>query len=167
MLDANILIRAFLGQRVRQLILDHAADVSFFAPDAAYAEARKHLPALLEKRGVSGSAVLITLDALEAVVRPIEVERYRLLESQALARISERDPDDWPALACALLLGCPVWTEDADFFGTRVATWTTSRVKLYLALQASEPSWRACHRVLDDGRRRPRRHRRCASTSRP
>jgi len=25
-----------------------------------------------------------------------------------------------------------VWTEDADFFGTGVATWTTSRVRLYL-----------------------------------
>jgi hypothetical protein len=33
----------------------------------------------------------------------------------------------------SLLLGCPVWTEDADFFGTGVATWTTSRVKLYLS----------------------------------
>ncbi|HSV44587.1 MAG TPA: PIN domain-containing protein [Ramlibacter sp.] len=31
-----------------------------------------------------------------------------------------------------MLLGCPVWTEDTDFFGTGVATWTTSRVKLYL-----------------------------------
>jgi len=26
-----------------------------------------------------------------------------------------------------------VWTEDADFFGTGVATWTSDRVELYLA----------------------------------
>ena len=26
-----------------------------------------------------------------------------------------------------------VWTEDADFFGTGIATWTTDRVELYLA----------------------------------
>lgn len=32
-LDANILIRAVLGQRVRQLIQAHAAAVEFFAPD--------------------------------------------------------------------------------------------------------------------------------------
>jgi len=64
---------------------------------------------------------------------PVEAEWYQPQEQQALARISERDPDDWPALACALTLDCPVWTEDADFFGTGVATWTTSRVKLYLA----------------------------------
>ena len=38
-LDANILIliRAVLGQRVRQLLLDHVPNVKFFAPDVAYA----------------------------------------------------------------------------------------------------------------------------------
>ena len=131
-LDANILIRAVLGQRVRQLITDHAADASFFAPDSAYAEAREPLPSLLEKRGVSADAALATLGALDNVVRTIDAELYQPLQQQALARIGERDPDDWPALACALFLKCPVWTEDADFFGTGVATWTTSRVKLYL-----------------------------------
>jgi len=30
-------------------------------------------------------------------------------------------------------LSCPVWTEDADFFGTGVATWTTDRIALYFA----------------------------------
>ncbi len=44
-----------------------------------------------------------------------------------------RDADDWPVLACAMAMGCPVWTEDADFFGTGVATWTSDRVELYLA----------------------------------
>ena len=34
-------------------------------------------------------------------------------------------------LACALLLNCPIWTEDRDFFGTGVATWTTALVELY------------------------------------
>lgn len=131
-LDANILIRAVLGERVRRLISDHVGEVSFFAPDTAYAEARKYLPALLQKRGVDGVAALVVLDALEAVVHPLDAEVYQPLQAQALARIGERDPDDWPALACALVLGCPVWTEDADFFGTGVATWTTSRVKLYL-----------------------------------
>lgn len=132
-IDANILIRAVLGTRACQLITEFAPNVSFFAPDTAYAEAREHLPAILQRRGISGTAVLSALDALENVVRPIEAEMYRPLEQQALARISERDPDDWPALACALMLNCPIWTEDADFFGTGVATWTTSRVELYLA----------------------------------
>jgi hypothetical protein len=40
-------------------------------------------------------------------------------------------------LAAALALGCAIWTEDTDFFGCGVATWTTDRVELYLA-KASE-----------------------------
>jgi hypothetical protein len=48
-LDANILIRAVLGQKVRDLILTHANSVQFFAPDIAYADARNYLPPLLEK----------------------------------------------------------------------------------------------------------------------
>ncbi|WP_237574045.1 MULTISPECIES: PIN domain-containing protein [Burkholderiaceae] len=31
-----------------------------------------------------------------------------------------------------MTIGCPVWTEDADFFGTGVATWTTDRIQFYL-----------------------------------
>jgi hypothetical protein len=51
-LDANILIRAVLGKPVRDLIFDNVATVNFFAPDVAYADARKYLPALLKKRRV-------------------------------------------------------------------------------------------------------------------
>jgi len=50
-LDANILIRAVLGNRVRKLILEHAPTTQFCAPDVAYGDARKYLPALLDKRG--------------------------------------------------------------------------------------------------------------------
>lgn len=49
------------------------------------------------------------------------------------ARIDRVDSDDWPVIASALVLGCPIWTEDRDFFGTVIPTWTTGRVELYLA----------------------------------
>jgi len=131
-LDANILIRAVLGKRVRELIVAHAARVEFFAPDVAYADARKYLPDLLEKRGVKSEPAMAVLDALQAIVRPLELGIYVGMQSQALQRISLRDADDWPVLACAMTMTCPVWTEDADFFGTGVATWTSDRVELYL-----------------------------------
>jgi predicted nucleic acid-binding protein len=132
-LDANILIRAVLGKRVRELIFDNAASVKFFAPDVAYADARKYLPALLKKRGVDSGAAMVVLDRLERVVQSIDAELYDGMQQQALQRIAVRDADDWPVLACAMTLGCPVWTEDADFFGTGVATWTSDRIALYLA----------------------------------
>ena len=132
-LDANILIRAVLGKRVRELIVDSADVVQFFAPDVAYADARKYLPSLLEKRGVKSEPAMAVLDALESIVRPLELGVYEGIKTQALQRIAIRDADDWPVLACAMTIGCPVWTEDADFFGTGVATWTSDRVELYLA----------------------------------
>lgn len=132
-LDANILIRAVLGKRVRELIFNNAATVKFFAPDVAYADARKYLPALLKKRGVDASAAMLVLDRFEGIVQPIDAELYEGMQQQALQRIAVRDADDWPVLACAMTLGCPVWTEDADFFGTGVATWTSDRIALYFA----------------------------------
>ena len=52
-LDANILIRAVLGRRVRQLIDTYAGQgVRFFAPNAAFDDAEKYLPPLL-KNGAS------------------------------------------------------------------------------------------------------------------
>jgi predicted nucleic acid-binding protein len=118
---------------VRELIFDNVTTVKFFAPDVAYADARKYLPALLKKRGVDSSAAMLVLDRLEGVVQSIDAELYAGMQQQALQRIAVRDADDWPVLACAMTLGCPVWTEDADFFGTGVATWTSDRIALYLA----------------------------------
>ena len=45
-------------------------------------------------RNVASEAALATLDALEAVVQPIDAELYQPLQQAALARIGERDPDD-------------------------------------------------------------------------
>ena len=131
-LDANILIRAVLGKRVRELLIANATAVQFFAPDVAYADARKYLPALLTKRGINSAAAMAVLDSLESIVRLLERDLYAGLQHQALQRIATRDADDWPVLACAMAIGCPVWTEDVDFFGTGIATWTTDRVALYL-----------------------------------
>jgi predicted nucleic acid-binding protein len=132
-LDANILIRAVLGTRVRELIFENAANVKFFAPDLAYAEAKKYLPALLKKRGVDATAAMLVLDRLESIVQSVEAELYEGARHQALQRIAIRDANDWPVLACAMTLGCPVWTEDADFFGSGVATWTSDRIAIYFA----------------------------------
>jgi len=43
-LDANILIWAMLVKRVRDLIFDNTGGIQYFAPDVAYADARKYLP---------------------------------------------------------------------------------------------------------------------------
>lgn len=132
-LDANILIRAVLGSRVRNLLMENAEAIKFFAPDSAYDEARKYLPALLQKRDLASKPAMAVLDLLVTLVEPMELELYENLKEAALKRIAIRDANDWPVLACAMALGCAVWTEDADFFGAGVATWTTDRVELYFS----------------------------------
>lgn len=72
------------------------------------------------------------LGHLESNIRALDEEFYLRAKGDALARIAVRDPRDWPILAAALTLDCPIWTEDQDFFGTGVPTWTTDRVELYL-----------------------------------
>lgn len=64
---------------------------------------------------------------------PVPANVYVDRRDAALPRIEARDPDDWSSiLATALALDCPIWTEDRDFFGAGVPTWTTDRVGLYL-----------------------------------
>lgn len=133
-LDANILIRFVLGEKVPALLAEHAATIDFLAPDTVFEEARKHLPTILRARGDDGTgeaAALAELDAVTAIVTPVPASSYEPMRAPSLARIGQRDPHDWPVLACALLLSCPIWTEDRDFFGTGVATWTTALVELY------------------------------------
>ena len=135
-LDANILIRAVLGSRVLSLMRKYSEQVEFLAPDTAFAEARESLPVILERRTVPVAPAMAVLEQLAGLVQCVEAETYQGFELLARQRIAHRDEDDWPVLAAALALNCPVWTEDTDFFGCGVATWTTDRVELYLAKAA-------------------------------
>lgn len=67
-LDANILIRTVLGKRVWELLI---------APDVAYADAKKYLPAVLKKRGIDSTVAITVLDNLDP---------YGGLQAQALQR---------------------------------------------------------------------------------
>lgn len=135
-LDANILIRAVLGRRVRQLIDAYSArGVRFSTPETAFADAEKYLPSLLRKLGKPHD-ISVPLEYLRGIIETVPQELYSAFETEARWRLRGRDEDDWPVLAAALALTCGVWTEDADFFGTGVPVWTTSRVELFLKREA-------------------------------
>lgn len=133
-LDANILIRFAIGRQVPRLLATYAATVDFLAPDTAFVEAKRNLPTILRARGHPGvgeAATLAALDAAADIITAVPASSYEPMRAAALERIGPRDPDDWPVLACALLLNCPIWTEDRDFFGVGVPIWTTARVEVY------------------------------------
>ena len=131
-LDANILVRAILGNRVRQIIETYTGTVSFFVPEVAYQDADEHVAILVAKRGGDPEKALAFLSALAGIVELIGSDVYGDYEAQARERLAKRDPEDWPILASALALGCPIWTEDTDFFGCGVPTWTSDRVQMFL-----------------------------------
>lgn len=132
-IDANILIRAVLGSRVRGLIGQYCDSVAFYIAEANANEAEHYLSTVLaSKHGLPEELWRATyagvLNAVQVIANDILVE----VAPAAKARIAMRDENDWPAVAAAILLECPVWTEDRDFFGSGVATWTTATVELYL-----------------------------------
>jgi predicted nucleic acid-binding protein len=135
--DTSVLIGELLRARGRQRLHDERLDL--FLPQQMWAETRLHVPrrvaAFAHARGLaSGLADELTRQCLVTVVRNTVIVAsavYSALEDEARAR-SQRDPDDWPVVACALALSAGVWTNDNDFLGTGVATWTTETLQLWL-----------------------------------
>jgi PIN domain len=68
-LDANILIRAVFGQRVRQILETYEGVAGFWSPDACFHDARKYIPDLSACRGFDAS---IGLSVLEKIGRIVE-----------------------------------------------------------------------------------------------
>lgn len=131
-LDANIVIRAVLGERVRNLIIKYQNKVDFFVPDVCIIDAHKYIPKIFEKRKMSPDLALNLLKELESFFNIVDVDVYDQYSNEAKERMKDRDLDDWPIVATALVLDCPIWTEDKDFFGSGISTWTTDRIQIFL-----------------------------------
>jgi predicted nucleic acid-binding protein len=131
-LDTNILMRAVLGRRVRELLEMYEDVATFYSPDVCFEDARHYVSRVLQKRGLSPEPGLSVLAQLSELVETVDLSLYGEYELLARERIEIRDPADWPVVAVALLLDLPIWTEDQDLFGSGVATWTTDRVEVYL-----------------------------------
>ena len=88
---------------------------------------------MFDKRNLPADEAIAVLEGLTSFISSVDANLYEIYEVEAKQRIAVRDIDDWPIVAVSLMLNCPVWTEDADFFGTGVATWTSDRVHLFLS----------------------------------
>jgi predicted nucleic acid-binding protein len=73
-LDANILIRAVLGKRVRSILENYEDSAEFYTPDVCLEEAREHLPAILESLGIERHSCLAVLREIELLVQPVDRE---------------------------------------------------------------------------------------------
>lgn len=128
-----------LGKKVNGLLTAYAGTVDFLAPSIAFEDATRHLPGIMSKRGIGPTDLSLGLNAVRLLVEEIPGEVTEPLRAEALRRIGRRDPDDWPIIAAALALDCSIWTEDKDFFGAGVATWTSDLVEIYLSGDQPDP----------------------------
>ncbi len=129
--DANMVIRAVLRKRVREIIAVYAEEATILVPDPALVQEEKDLAALVAKRGGSLTQAIEALRAVASIRAVFSKEVYGEHERGARGRLEQRDPEDRPIHAAAMAAGCPIWTEDRDFFGCGVATWSTANVERF------------------------------------
>ena len=128
--DANILVAELTRKRGRILIADSKLEL-FIAEkpwEEVRHELRKRFVIIAERKGATSQEAselykaAIMLASVNVQVMPVSY--YVSLEKSAKRRIP-RDPDDWHSVALALVLNADIWTQDNDFLGCGVATWTT------------------------------------------
>lgn len=129
--DASVLVAELLRARGRARLANPALEL--FIPEQTWGEVRHELPARVRhvaaRAGLSphaGDALLTAcLAAAEANLAIVLAATYIPLEAEARGRIP-RDPRDWPTVALALALEAGIKTEDGDFLGCGLPTWTTA-----------------------------------------
>ncbi|MGD9999688.1 MAG: PIN domain-containing protein [Ilumatobacteraceae bacterium] len=140
--DTSVLVGELLRASGRARLGDERLEL--FLPEQMWGETLVELPrriaAFVRRHGLDRNLgdelVTASLAAVEANVAILDEAIYTALEDEARAR-SLRDPRDWPAVASALALGAGIWTNDNDFLGTGVATWTTETLQRWLQRQPS------------------------------
>ncbi|MCY4194510.1 MAG: PIN domain-containing protein, partial [bacterium] len=75
--------------------------------------------------------LMMSLQSIDNNVAVVGTEICKPFGDEARARC-QRDPTDWPVVACALALSASIWTNDNDFLGTGVPTWTTQTLQTWL-----------------------------------
>ena len=93
-LDANILLRAVFGQRVRQILEAYEDQANFYAPDICFQDARKYIPDLSTRRRIDVDLTLSVLDQISLIVEPVDRSLCEDYQEIARARVLARDPDD-------------------------------------------------------------------------
>jgi predicted nucleic acid-binding protein len=136
--DASVLVGELLRKAGRELLLHPALHV--VVAEDQWSEAEHELArrlGIMESTGrltPNGRRVLeqavramIDTQAIEIVSR----EMYAGFEETARRRVP-RDPQDWPAVALALLLDAAILTGDNDFLGCGCPTWSAQTLRVEL-----------------------------------
>ncbi len=141
--DTSVLIGELLRKAGRERLSHPQLDL--FLPEQMWNETQWELPQRIAQFGrhnglaipMQNELASICLAAVTCNVEVLPLAVYAAQETEARAR-SLRDPNDWPAVAAALSLDCAIWTNDNDFLGTGLPTWTTDTLEGWLSRAAKE-----------------------------
>lgn len=67
---------------------------------------------LFEKRKLRSEIAIEVLDNILKLLTIVDIELYEQHQYEAEERMKNRDIDDWPIVATALTLDCPIWTRN-------------------------------------------------------
>ena len=97
----------------------------------------EYLPSVGARKGLDVAKLMEELRLLPITV--VQRETHLPFEQEARRRMAARDPDDWPAVALALALDVPIWSQDKDLQESGMRVYTTGQL-LDALRQESEPS---------------------------
>jgi predicted nucleic acid-binding protein len=135
--DTSVLVRELLRVKGRARLGDDRLEL--FLPERMWDEAQVELPrrikAFVRRRklepSVGDELIRLCIESVGTNIVILDEAIYAAVEDEARGR-SLRDPNDWPVVACALALSSGVWTNNNDFLGTGVPTWTTDTLQVWL-----------------------------------
>ena len=138
--DTSVLVGELLRSAGRARLGDERLEL--FLPEQMWGETQIELPrritAFVRRRGlepkIGDELTAACLAAVEANIVILDEGIYAAVEEEARER-TLRDPRDWPVVASALALNAGIWTNDNDFLGAGVATWTTDTLQRWLHRQ--------------------------------
>ena len=135
--DTSVLVGELLRQSGRTRLGDDRLEL--FLPEQMWNECKVELPrrtaAFARRRrldrSIGDDLAAACIETIAANIAILDQAIYAAQEDEARAR-SLRDPADWAVVASALVLSAAIWTNDNDFLGTGVATWTTDTLRSWL-----------------------------------
>lgn len=135
--DTSVLVGELLRKAGRARLGEDRLEL--FLPEQMWAECQVELPRRIRSfvgrrrldPAIGDELARLCFEAVEANVVILDEAIYSALEDEGRAR-SLRDANDWPVVASALALSAGIWTNDNDFLGTGVATWTTDSLQRWL-----------------------------------
>jgi predicted nucleic acid-binding protein len=109
--DTNILVAALLRKGdTRKLLFSKKFEL--FAPDNINTEILHHKEEFKQKGSMTEQEFLTALELTLENVSLVPIEEYASFRQKALSLCPEGHKNDWPFLALALKLSCPLWSND-------------------------------------------------------